>query len=214
LPGKNVLLLDLDGTLADTRADIAFSLNYTLERFGHPHRDINEITLFVGDGVKPLLQKAFGPETDDMIAQALLVFESHYFEHCTDATKLYANVAETLEFFNGLPMAVVTNKPQRPSEKLLDALNIGKHFKAVLGGDAVKKRKPAPEHVQEALAHIGAASDGALIVGDSANDVLAGKAAGIATCAVTYGFRPRAELEETNPDFLIADFSELRRIVR
>ncbi|MGQ0645822.1 MAG: phosphoglycolate phosphatase [Elusimicrobiota bacterium] len=187
-------MFDLDGTLADTREDIAASVNEALRRLGRPPRDVAEIKGFIGDGFRSLMKRALGAEDEALADRALEIFSPHYLAHCADRSALYPGVSATLERLSGRALAVVTNKPEAHSRAILKALGLEKFFPVVLGGDSLPVRKPDPGPLREALRRLGVPAEAALMVGDSANDIRAAKAAGVSVCAVTYGYRPREEL--------------------
>jgi len=208
------LLFDLDGTLADTRDDLYRSVNFTLNKLGRPAVTMEQVTAYIGDGMGELLKRALGSEDETLVGQALSLFRPHYFAHCADQVKAYPGVAETLQRFPGMAMAVVTNKPEDPSWTVLRALNLEKFFKTVIGGDTLPARKPSPEPLLEAARRLGRDAGRAVMVGDSPGDVAAGKAAGMGTCAVTYGYRPKEVLSAARPDALIDTFSDLQEVIQ
>ncbi len=211
---NTVFLFDLDGTLVDSRRDIALSVNHALSLFGRPPLPLEEVERYVGDGVRQLLARALGQAAPEDLARAVEIFLPHYLAHCADSTRLYPGVRETLEALAGTPLAVVTNKPLAHTEKTLRALGIERFFGAVLGGDSLPRRKPDPEPLLEAWRRLNGRAGTAWMVGDSPVDIRAGRAAGISVAAVTYGFRPIEELRAETPDLLLNSFDELIAKVR
>ena len=208
-----LFLFDLDGTLIDSKQDIASSVNFTMAKLGLAPLAEDLIYSFVGNGVTPLIQQTMeaasasgGPD------QALEIFRKHYDEHLLDATEVFPGVREILKRFEGKTKVVVTNKSQAFSEKILRGLDLGRSFVGVFGGDTAFPKKPAPDVVRHLPETYEVPAQQAVIVGDSRVDMETGKNAGILTCGVTYGFRPRSELEDSKPDFLIDRFSELADI--
>jgi phosphoglycolate phosphatase len=214
----NCLLFDLDGTLVDSRRDLVTSVNLTLMEMGRALLDDFLVASFVGEGVFKLIERALAAAlnhapSEGEVGAGVEVFRSHYGKHLLDHTLPYPEVAETLTYFRGLPMAVVTNKPTEFSLAVLEGLGLSGHFKAVLGGDSLPERKPSPVPLLAAAELCEVPIGRCLMVGDSRVDVLAGKAAGATTCGYTAGFRGRAELEKAGADFLIERFGELREVV-
>lgn len=209
MASRPAVLFDLDGTLTDTWEDIAFSLNATLAKLGRPPRAADEVRRFIGDGFRTLLERALGTSDDAAVGKAVALFDPHYLEHCADHAVLYPGVRQTLEHLADKSLGVVTNKAQRQSERTLKALGIEGFFKTVLGGDVLPVRKPRPEPLWEAARRLGARPEEAWMVGDSPGDVLAGKAAGMRTVAVTYGYRPEEELRAAAPDFIVNRIEDL-----
>lgn len=206
----DLFLFDLDGTLIDSKKDIAQSVNFTMAKLGLAPLAEDLIYSFVGNGVTPLIQQTVeAASASGGFDQALEIFRKHYDDHLLDATETFPGVRETLKRFEAKTKVVVTNKSQAFSEKILRGLDLGRTFVGVFGGDTSFPKKPSPDVVRHLLETYEVSPRQAVIVGDSRVDMETGKNAGILTCGVTYGFRPRSELEDAKPDFLIDRFSEL-----
>lgn len=208
------LLFDLDGTLVDSRADLCTAVNLMLRDVGLDQLKSEHVISFVGEGAARLVGRALSARlgrepSGEELREGLTLFKNHYREHLLDATRPYEGVTEALEFFGRLPKAVVTNKPLEFTEGLLAGLGLRHHFAAVLGGDSLPERKPAPAPLIEAARLCGVAPGACLMVGDSSVDINAGKAAGMETCGFTGGFRGREELLTAGADYLIEHFDEL-----
>jgi phosphoglycolate phosphatase len=185
-----VLIFDLDGTLAETREDIAASANHALSTVGLPPLPVATITGFVGEGAPRLIERCLGPR-QDLFDPALAAWRAHYAEHLLDATRLYPGVADTLKALPA-PLAVLTNKPEGMSRRILDGLGVAGRFEAVVGGDTLPVKKPSPDgvrHIMEATR-----SGGAVLVGDSAIDLATAKSARVPFWGASYGFGGRGEL--------------------
>jgi phosphoglycolate phosphatase len=210
-----LIIFDLDGTLADTKLDLANAVNATRAEFGLPPLPNEEIYSYVGNGAPVLIRRAMGPEfSEEEIQRALEAFFVRYREHMLDHTELYPGVAESLDRLSadGVKMAVLTNKPVRFSQDIVRGLGIADHFFRVYGGNSFPTKKPDPEGVNALLAEAGAPRENALMVGDSAVDVRTARNAGIAVCGVTYGFQPETLAAEP-PDILVDRFSDLADMV-
>ena len=205
----DIVFLDLDGTLVDSGADIAASLNWALKSEGEPQLPEARIIAAIGGGVPVLLDRTIGPNHPkrERIHARL---REHYSGHLLDRTTLYPGVRETLEGL-ALPRVIITNKPEGMSRKLLDGLGIGGLFAAVYGGEGRLPRKPDPASVLEALDRFKVPKDRAIHVGDSGVDVATAKAAGIRCCGVTYGYSVPGELD--GADFRIDRFDELNGLL-
>jgi phosphoglycolate phosphatase len=212
------LLFDLDGTLVDSRADLANSVNLMLAELGREKLSDCRVLNFVGEGARLLVERALTAtqgsaplehETDG----ALEIFLRHYREHLLDQTRVYPEVKETLAALRYFPKAVVTNKPYEFTVALLEGIGLLPHFNVVFGGDSLPERKPSPMMLLEAARRCGAEPSACLMVGDTKFDVMAGRAAGMKTCGYVPGFRGRTELAEAGADFLIERFGELRILV-
>lgn len=198
----DLLIFDLDGTLVDSKLDIANGVNHTLKTLGLPSISNEEIYRYVGHGVRDLIADAVGPHQEKR-DEALKIFMDYYQAHLTDHTRLFPGMQEVLKHFSGKKKAVLTNKPQLLTELLLQQLGIASCFDIVIGGETNFPKKPDPASTLHILKTCGVAPHQTLIIGDSAVDIETGKKAGIRTCGVTYGFRPQKELADAGCDFLI-----------
>ncbi len=209
-----LFLFDLDGTLIDSKIDIARALNAALARMGLPPLTVSRVADFVGDGVQKLIQRTLSevageaPKHDAVQTAARLYLEE-YEAHLLDSTHLYDGVGEALHRLWWASFAVVTNKPERFSRRILEGLGIADRFCAIIGGDSMPERKPDPAPLFRAIALCSASAAEAVMVGDSPVDIRAGKAAGVFTCGVIGGFRGRAELESAGCDLILSRFAEL-----
>lgn len=212
------LLFDLDGTLIDSRADLVTSVNLMLDELGYMTLPAVQVISFVGEGIRLLIERALRaslerePE-ESQVLHALDVYRGKYREHLLDQTQPYPQVVETLTQLAAWPKAVVTNKPIEFTVTILEALDLQRHFVAVLGGDSLPKRKPDPAPLLEAARLCQVPPTDCLMVGDTKVDMQAGKAAGMKTCGFVGGFRGKRELVEANADFLIEYFGELKNLL-
>ncbi len=209
----SLLIFDLDGTLVDTRRDLANAVNYALRQLGKNEITLDTITGYVGDGVRKLLERALGGTAATELEKAHRHFRAFYHEHLADFSQPYPGIREMLAHFGGKQKAVLTNKPQEFTDTLLQRLNLRQHFAMTIGGQLNQKLKPDPEAVFKILHHFDLPASRALIIGDGENDILAGKAAGIATCAVSYGFRPVEKLLALQPDFVVDTPAALQDLI-
>jgi len=214
------LIFDLDGTLIDSRLDLIHSINATLRHCGRPELPGDVIAAYVGDGAPMLVRRALGDPDDEVFVQrALEFFLSYYREHKLDHTHVYGGIPEVLNAVrtsgNGQPrkMAVLSNKPVNPSRAIVEALGLGEFFSQVYGGNSFPTKKPDPLGARTLLKENGCFPRETIIVGDSSNDVLTGRNAGLWTCGVTYGFAPQT-LELAPPDVLLDSPRELAELFR
>jgi phosphoglycolate phosphatase len=209
-----LFLFDLDGTLIDSKGDIASSLNLALARAGLPHLPPARIAGFVGDGVRKLVERSLrealgGEPGEPLLLQVMDFYLEEYGQHLLDTTRLFQGVEEALVRLDWAALAVVTNKPERFSRQILDALGISRRFRLVLGGDSTRLRKPDPAPLLEAMERCGAGPGDSVMVGDSPVDVQAGKAAGVVTCGIAADAAEREKLTAAGCDLLISDMREL-----
>jgi len=201
-----VAVLDLDGTLVDSFADLSGSVNHALRAVGLPPRPPGEIRGFVGEGARLLLERSVAPRLD-LLEPALAAWWEHYEIHCTDSTRLFAGL-DGLLGRSGRVLAVHTNKPGRLARKILAHLGVGPRFAVVLGGDEAP-RKPDPRGTLELVARLGGRPIDAVFIGDSLIDARTAAAAGIPFVAVTWGFGAREELRAARPAALIDRVADL-----
>ena len=204
------LLFDLDGTLVDTAPDLAGALNGVLREHGRETLEVDQVKILVGDGAVAMIERGFEASggLPDTIENLRLRFLEIYAATLTRHSRPYPGVVATLERFHsaGHPMAVCTNKPQAPSEAILDGLDLVRFFGATAGGDRFPVRKPDAGHITGLLELIGASA--AVMIGDSMNDVAAARAADIPVIAVSYGYTvlPAAEF---GADAVVDSFDEI-----
>ena len=209
----DALLFDLDGTLIDSKRDLARSVQFLQHQYGHAPSSPKQVGAFIGDGVVKLVQRALPDLPESQLDEAVAVFKHFYREHCLDHTRLYPGVLLTLKHFRRKKMAVVTNKPVRISGHLLEELGISCFFKMLIGGDSLPRKKPHPEPVLNALKTMDLQNPKrAVMIGDSPNDIQAGRAAGTYTCGVRSNIGGPLNLRNSRPDFEIEDIKGLMRI--
>ena len=207
---KTGILFDLDGTLLDTLADLADSVNHVLKTFGYPPRSTAEVRQFVGNGAARLIAQAV-PEGADP-APVLAAFQAYYSTHCQIKTRPYDGIPEALAALaERYPIAIVSNKPDVAVKALCADCFPGIYAR---GESADCPRKPAPDMVYKAMESIGAET--CIYVGDSDVDVLTAKNAGVPCLSVLWGFRDRACMESAGaehfcetPAQLAADIEEI-----
>ena len=200
-----LIIFDLDGTLIDSKLDLAHAVNAMRGHMGLEPLEHELIYSYVGNGAPVLVRRALGPEMpQEEVDRGLEFFLAYYRDHMLDYTTLYPGVRETLQKLDNEDrrLAVLTNKPVRISAAILDGLGIGSHFFRVYGGNSFPEKKPHPMGVETLVRESGARKDRTLMVGDSAVDIRTARNAGIPCCGVTYGFQPES-LETDPPDFLI-----------
>ncbi len=211
----DLLIFDLDGTLIDSKEDLAHSVNATLTWMGLPTLDHDIVSSYVGNGAPVLMRRALGPEASDAdVASALDYFLRHYEEHKLDYTRAYPGIPESLEALKreGVLMAVLTNKPVRVSGRILEGLGLRDYFARLYGGNSFEQKKPHPVGVETLLNELRVEREDALMVGDSAVDVRTARNAGIRCLGVTYGFQPET-FEADPPDMMVDRAEDITRTV-
>jgi len=206
--GVRALVFDLDGTLIDSKVDLALSVNAALKHMGRAPLPEERIFGYVGQGAPRLIQQALGDATQEECDRGLGYFLAYYRHHMLDNTVTYPGVRDGLAALEGMPMAVLTNKPVRFSEEIIKGLGLAGYFRFVYGGNSFSTKKPDPAGMEVLLRDLGAAPREVMLVGDSEIDVLTGRNAGTWTCCVTYGLG-RDRLAEYPPDLLVDSLVEL-----
>jgi phosphoglycolate phosphatase len=207
----DLLIFDLDGTLIDSRLDLADSVNATRRYMDLGPIDNELVFSYVGNGAPVLIRRALGPDASDAdVARALDYFIRYYSQHCLDNTALYPGVREALDLFRerGARMAVLTNKPVRISGYIVRGLGLGDHFFRIYGGNSFGQKKPDPIGIETLLGETGLPRERAVMVGDSAVDIRTARNAGIQSCGVLYGFQPET-FQDDPPDILVDDLRQL-----
>ncbi len=178
-------LFDLDGTLVDSVADLTTAVNLLRAEIDLPPLSEPTVRGYVGDGATALVTRALPPGafSPGRLERFLLL----YGEHLLERTRIYPGIPEFLESLAGVPMALVTNKPQGLTEALLRGLGLERHFAVVIGGDRAAAKKPDPAPVRMALGMLEASPAGAVLIGDHHTDLRAGAAAGVKTCFCAWG---------------------------
>ena len=188
-----LLIFDLDGTLIDSRLDLAHSINATRAFMGLEPLEHETVYKYVGNGAAVLVQRALGDlGSSENVERALPFFIGYYTEHKLDYTVLYPGVRESLDRLQaaGMPMAVLTNKPVRISKAIVEELGLSEHFFQVYGGNSFEFKKPNPIGIATLIAEAGVTPADTIMVGDSGVDIQTANNAGVRSCGVTYGFQP------------------------
>lgn len=213
-----LVIFDLDGTLIDTREDIANACNHALKQCGYPTRALGEYNMLVGRGIDNLFRGAMPPEavSEENVARMRSIFVPYYNEHKCDFTKPYDGIQEMLDALaaKGLHFAVASNKYQEGTEQLVETF-FGRHdFVKILGQRDGKPIKPDPLIVAEAMEGVpGITKEEVVYCGDSDVDMQTGIGAGVRTIGVTWGFRTKKELEAYSPWRLINHPLEIIEII-
>ena len=206
-----LLVFDLDGTLIDSALDLALSVNAVRANAGMDPLPHETIYTYVGNGAPMLIQRALGPDADEkQVESGLRYFFGYYHEHMLDNTDLYPGVRESLDRWQGegRKMAVLTNKPVRFTQHIIEGLGLTDHFGRVYGGNSFETKKPDPQGLETIMRELTGTAEGTLMIGDSSVDILTAKNAGVTSAGVTYGLRPET-FEEHPPDIVADSMPEL-----
>jgi phosphoglycolate phosphatase len=235
-PAYDLVLFDLDGTLIDSRADIAAAVNHARLGLGMPPLPVPVIETYVGDGVRLLLERALQTTDPTTVQRGLELWREHYLPHCLDETRLYPGIEAMLTSLikAGVKLGIVSNKPVEPSERILAGLGIRAMFASVVGGDSTPSRKPDPGPLRLAVerawtgwqsststststkmasGHYGGNDVRVLMVGDSPNDIEGARRAGYASCGVLWGIGKPETIRAAAPDHLAATPDDVRKML-
>lgn len=214
--GIKAVAFDLDGTLVDSIHGLADATDSALSELGYPQAGKENVTVWIGNGVDILLERALTWATGCALDAALhakcrQLFDKYYADAVKTGSPLFANVKPTLQALAdaGMDLAIVTNKPTPFIAPLLAELGIDNFFSVVLGGDDVKNKKPHPSPLYLTLGEFGLRREEMLFVGDSRNDILAAQAAECPSVGLTYGYNYGIPIADSHPDCVLSDFAGL-----
>ena len=214
---KKLVIFDLDGTLLDTVADLAQATNQALAACGFPEHPVDAYNFFVGNGIMKLFERAL-PENDRTPENILRIWElfvPYYNDHSADLTRPYPGITELLAQLqaNGIGLAVASNKYDAATKELAARFFPGIRFAIVLGSREGVPPKPDPAIVGDILAATGYERQDTVFTGDSGVDMQTAANSGVTAVGVTWGFRPREELEKYSPEHIINSPGELLEII-
>lgn len=195
-----LLIIDLDGTLVDSRQDITESLNLTLKEFKFNEIDESIVSKHVGVGITPLISEVVPKEE---LTKFLKKFEKNYIKNITNHTLLYSDWDYVFDQTPNLKKIILSNKSQTFCDPLINKLKLNKHFESIYGGEAFKEKKPSALPILEISIIHNIPLAEMMIIGDTINDINSGKSAGIKTCAAEYGYSEIEEISRMGADYII-----------
>lgn len=206
------VLLDLDGTLLDTKDEWVAAFNAALAHAGHPPLPIGDVVGRIGTPFETILASVGVAPRDVPCVTAEFIRLEHVA--IRRGVRVFPGVPEALDGLRGRPLAAVTNKATETAREALKVARLHDRFEAVVGGDATPRKKPAPDPILRAADLLRVPPRDCLVVGDTENDVRAGRAAGARTVGVTWGYGSRTSLEEAGADYLLETPAALPPLVR
>jgi len=217
---KELLIFDFDGTLINSIPDLTSAVNKMLANYGLTPLTIEDVTPFIGNGAKALVEKALASATKNKanseisLEEALKVYFSAYKEITCEETFLYSGVLETLEYLKqkGYKMAISTNKPFNFIEPILDKLEIKEFFKIWIGEDSLPKKKPDAAPILYLADKYKIELDKCIMIGDSKNDILAAHNSGIDSIGVSYGYNYNEDISNYKPTLVIDHFEDMQEL--
>lgn len=213
---KSLIVFDLDGTLFNTLGDLAVAVNFALHHFGLPEHDEQRVRTFIGNGSMKLIERSMGEAaTPDAISRTGVsvemvhkVYSDFYWDHCTERTLPNPCVVEFLNSTKAR-VAMLTNKPLRPSEKILNHFGLRDRFEFILCGDTTPERKPSPAGLLKILEMAGVSREETVMVGDDQPDILAARNAGVDCITLLCGFGKPVNLLPLKPENTVKSYAEM-----
>ncbi len=209
----SAIIFDLDGTLVDSARDLSRALNHVLQQNGRSGIDISRVRNMVGDGARALIVKGF-TETGTLPSDAEIdaiqtIFLDYYYDTMTAEDILFPGAANVVKKLAAqkIPLGLCTNKALRLTEKLMEEIGLASYFSVLTAGDSFDFRKPDPRHLTATLDRMNCSSQNAIMVGDSASDIIAAQKAAIPVIGVSFGYT-KTPIAELNPDIIIDHYDE------
>jgi len=210
----DLLIFDLDGTLMNSIPDLTAALNFTSEKFALKVFSESEVQILVGGGIRKLIEDAFGQKRYTYDYQQYYdCFMDYYAKNHSRKSHLFKGSLEVLNHFQDKKMAILSNKFDHFTKQMASDYNIDGFFDVILGASGNFKKKPSSEPVNYILEKMGVQKEYAMMIGDSEQDILTAKNAGIKSAAVTFGYRTKEQLMELNPDYICNNLMELINII-
>lgn len=214
---KNIelIIFDLDGCMVHTQPDIARAFQKAAKDAGDKDISLEFAGGLIGGGARKAMERVFGTENPELLERAIACFKENYAAHCCELSTLYPGVAETLLHFKGrVKLAVATAKIRAATETILKKLGVFDCFDTLVCDEDMKKMKPDPECINIILNRLNVKPENAAMVGDMKTDVMASKAAGVVSVAVSYGYGKLEDIQAESPDFILDDIRKLKDIFK
>lgn len=209
----DTIIFDLDGTLMDTAQDVLKAINHALRLLGRDPADLDQVKRAIGPDKDTFLDAVLPGASSESMDRFISLFREFYWDHCLDQTRLFPGMERVLEGLEGKILAVATNKPRKYSVKILEGRHILDRFQCVVGPEDVNHPKPHPEMIVTIMKFVKASPARTLIVGDTEQDMRAGRGAGVGLCCVRYGYGNLDRILQINPEYCIERPEEILEIV-
>lgn len=205
-----LMIFDLDGTLVDSKADLTAAVNFIRRKYTLSDISSAEVASYLGNGIRRLIDSVLPNELSKEDKQnAFLIFNEYYSEHLLDTTYVYSGIFDMLNALPGIKKAVLSNKTEVYTKKIIENLGLAEYFIKICGGDTFPEKKPSCLPINSIIKELNVKKDHTVMVGDGVNDILCGKSAGISTIAVLYGYSSRAKIEANSPSFIASQPSDI-----
>lgn len=217
---KKLIIFDFDGTLINSIPDIVLAINKMLSHYDLVPLPLEEVTLFVGNGAKTLVKRSLAASmqnedvSDEFLNEAFKIYFAAYKEVTCEETYTYPSVVETLDYLNkkGYKMVICSNKPFGFIEPILEKLAIKNYFLYWIGEDSLSKKKPDAAPLLHLASKMNVDVENCIMVGDSKNDILAAKNAGMESIGLTYGYNYNEHIADYNPTVVLDSFADLQKL--
>ena len=209
----DTIIFDLDGTLLDTAQDVLKAINHALLLLDRNPTDLDQVKRAIGPNKDTFLNAVLPGASPEAMDIFISHFRMFYWDHCLDDTQLFPGMEHVLNGLAGKTLAVATNKPRKYSVKILEGRQILDRFRCVVGPEDVSHPKPHPEMIVNIMKSVEATPSRTLIVGDTEQDMRAGRSAGVGLCCVRYGYGDLDRIRQINPEYFIERPEEILEIV-
>lgn len=205
-----LMIFDLDGTLVDSKDDLTAAVNFIRRKYTLSDISSAKVASYLGNGIRRLIDSVLPNELSKEDKQnAFLIFNEYYSEHLLDTTYVYSGIFDMLNALPGIKKAVLSNKTEVYTKKIIEKLGLAEYFIKICGGDTFPEKKPSCLPINSIIKELKVKKDHTVMVGDGINDILCGKSAGISTIAVLYGYSARAKIEANSPSFIASQPSDI-----
>jgi phosphoglycolate phosphatase len=208
-----LIVFDLDGTLIDSLSDLTDAVNHTRTSFNMSLLTEHEVKECIGEGAKRLIELALPGLSEARLQEALQSFLNYSSQHIVEKTELFPDVIATLSTLKekGYILTVASNKNEPHCKEILRLLNANHYFDAILGAESAAERKPSPAPILHLMKQFALSASETIMIGDSINDILAGKRAGVMTIGCEFGYGKHNEL--CDADHTISDFQQIPPLI-
>lgn len=205
-----LMIFDLDGTLVDSKDDLTAAVNFIRRKYTLSDINSTEVASYLGNGIRRLIDSVLPNELSKEDKQnAFLMFNEYYSEHLLDTTYVYPGIFDMLKALPSIKKAVLSNKTEVYTKKIIEKLGLAEYFIKICGGDTFPEKKPSCLPINSIIKELNVKKDRTVMVGDGINDILCGKSAGISTIAVLYGYSSKSKIEANSPSFIASQPSDI-----
>jgi phosphoglycolate phosphatase len=204
-----LVIFDLDGTLVDSKYDLTLAVNFIRRKYGFSDLSSLEVASYLGSGIRRLIDSVLPDVAESEKQDAFLQFNDYYSIHLVDSTVVYDGIIELLEALKDINKVILSNKTEIFSRKIVENLGLSKYFAKIYGGDTFQEKKPSCLPINSIINEFKTQKEHVCMVGDSVNDVLASKSAGISTIAVLYGYSSIEKIKSNSPTRIAKNPAEI-----